>query len=62
MRAKTLCSLTVQPAAQLCAVAKQAGARLVIVNADPTPYDPIADAVLSGRIGHVLPELLGVTS
>ena len=52
-------SLTVQPAAQLCAIAKHNGARLVIVNADPTPYDPIADAVVPGRIGNVLPDLLG---
>ena len=51
-------SLTVQPAAQLCAVAKQAGAKLVIVNADPTPYDSIADAVVAGRIGEVLPTLI----
>ena len=53
-------SLTVQPAAQLCAVAKRAGAKLVIVNADPTPYDSIADAVLDGRIGEVLPNMLKV--
>lgn len=52
-------SLMVQPAAELCAIAKQSGARLVIVNADPTPYDPIADAVFPGRIGDVLPDLLG---
>jgi NAD-dependent deacetylase len=51
-------SLTVQPAAQLCALAKDSGARLVIVNADPTPYDPIADAVIPGRIGEVIPSLL----
>jgi NAD-dependent deacetylase len=51
-------SLTVQPAAQLCVLAKDSGARLVIVNADPTPYDPIADAVIPGRIGEVIPGLL----
>lgn len=53
-------SLTVQPAASLVGVADRAGARLVIVNADPTPYDDRADAVLRGRIGAVLPEILGV--
>ncbi|MDP9185194.1 MAG: NAD-dependent deacylase [Actinomycetota bacterium] len=52
-------SLTVSPAAQLCAVAKRAGARLVIVNADPTPYDAIADAAFRDPIGTVLPALLG---
>ena len=50
-------SLTVQPAAGLVEVAAAAGARVIIVNADPTPYDPIADAVLREPIGTVLPEL-----
>jgi NAD-dependent deacetylase len=50
-------SLTVMPAATLCDAAKAAGARLVIVNAEPTPYDDAADAVLRGRIGEVLPIL-----
>jgi NAD-dependent deacetylase len=53
-------SLTVTPAAQLCAVAKHADARLVIVNSDPTPYDAIADATFHDPIGTVLPALLGV--
>jgi NAD-dependent protein deacetylase/lipoamidase len=52
-------SLTVQPAANLCAVALDAGARLVIVNAQPTPYDPFADAVLSAPIAEVLPAIVG---
>jgi NAD-dependent deacetylase len=51
-------SLTVQPAAGLCEVAVEAGARLVIVNAQPTPYDGIADAVLRDPIGEILPALL----
>jgi NAD-dependent protein deacetylase/lipoamidase len=51
-------SLTVQPAAQLCAVAVESGARLVIINAEPTPYDQLADAVISDPIGEVLPALL----
>jgi NAD-dependent deacetylase len=51
-------SLTVRPAATLCDAAKGAGARLVIVNAEPTPYDSVADAVLRGQIGQVLPSLL----
>jgi NAD-dependent deacetylase len=51
-------SLTVQPAAQLCDVAKGSGARLVIVNAQPTPYDEIADAVIRDRIGDALPRLV----
>ncbi len=50
-------SLQVQPAAGLCDAAITQGARLVIVNADPTPYDGVAAAVLRGRIGEVLPRL-----
>jgi NAD-dependent deacetylase len=50
-------SLTVQPAARLCEVAKHSGARLVIINAEPTPYDGLADAVISARIGEILPSL-----
>jgi NAD-dependent deacetylase len=35
-----------------------AGSRLVIINAEPTPYDPVADAVLRDPIGQVLPRLV----
>jgi NAD-dependent deacetylase len=52
-------SLTVQPAAGLCGVAASSGARLVVVNAQPTPYDAIADAVLREPIGRALPALVG---
>jgi NAD-dependent deacetylase len=38
-------------------VAKAAGARVVIVNAEPTPFDEMADAVLRKPIGEVLPTL-----
>jgi NAD-dependent deacetylase len=51
-------SLTVQPAASLAAVAVRAGARLVVVNAQPTPYDGLAAAVLREPIGQVLPQLV----
>ena len=50
-------SLVVYPAAALPAVAKRSGARLVIVNRDPTPLDGIADAVLRGELGSLLPAL-----
>ena len=52
-------SLTVYPAAGLVPLARSAGARIVIVNAEPTPYDDIADAVLGGSISKVLPALVG---
>jgi NAD-dependent deacetylase len=51
-------TLQVYPAAGIVPVAKRAGARLVIVNDSETPFDPIADAVVRGRIGEVLPALV----
>ncbi len=51
-------SLVVEPAASIPRIARQAGARLVIVNREPTPLDGIADAVVRGEIGAVLPELV----
>jgi NAD-dependent deacetylase len=51
-------SLQVQPAAGLAGVAADHGARLLIVNAEPTPYDDLADEVVREPIGTALPELL----
>ncbi|MFE9601162.1 NAD-dependent deacetylase [Streptomyces hokutonensis] len=51
-------SLQVQPAAGLAGVAADHGARLIIVNAEPTPYDERADEVVREPIGTALPELL----
>ena len=51
-------SLSVYPAAGLCDHAVGSGARLVIVNAEPTPYDVVADAILREPIGQVLPRIL----
>ncbi len=50
-------TLIVEPAASLCAVAVRSGVRLVIVNRDPTPYDPIASAVIRQPIGAVIPAI-----
>jgi NAD-dependent deacetylase len=50
-------TLQVYPVAGVVPVAKQFDAKLVIVNAQPTPFDDIADAVLSGSIGDVLPAI-----
>ena len=52
-------SLVVEPAASIPRAARQAGARLVIVNREPTPLDGLADAVARGEIGAVLPALVG---
>ena len=51
-------SLQVYPAAGLVDLAAGGGARLVIVNAEPTPYDPVADEVVREPIGEALPRLL----
>jgi len=50
-------SLQVYPIAGAVPIAKDAGARLIIVNAEPTPFDDIADAVLRDPIGAVLPSI-----
>ncbi|CAL9602213.1 SIR2 family NAD-dependent protein deacylase [Streptomyces albus] len=51
-------SLQVQPAASLAGLAAEHGARLVVVNAEPTPYDALADEVVRDPIGTALPRLL----
>jgi NAD-dependent deacetylase len=50
--------LTVRPAAGLCDVALDNGAELVIVNAQPTPYDSAAVVTVREPIGTVLPALV----
>jgi NAD-dependent deacetylase len=51
-------SLGVHPAAGLVDLAAMAGAEVVIVNAEPTPYDRVASVVLRGGISEVLPAVL----
>ncbi len=50
-------TLQVYPVAGAVPLAKEAGARIVIVNDQPTAFDDIADAVLGGPIGELLPRL-----
>jgi NAD-dependent deacetylase len=52
-------SLQVYPIAGAVPLAKRAGARVVIVNAEPTPFDDLADAVFNDSISAVLPKLVG---
>jgi NAD-dependent deacetylase len=52
-------SLGVYPIAGAVPAAKQAGARVVIFNAEPTPFDAIADAVFRDAIGKTLPRIVG---
>ncbi|MEE1770953.1 NAD-dependent deacetylase [Streptomyces sp. JV185] len=51
-------TLQVQPAASLAGLAVENGARLTVVNAEPTPYDELAEAVVREPIGTALPALL----
>lgn len=53
-------SLVVHPAAEFPARAKREGARLAIVNAEPTPLDSIADLVMHAAIGTALGTAAGV--
>lgn len=51
---RTGLSLVVHPAAGIPQLAKQAGARLVIINRDPTPLDDIADIVIQSALGEAM--------
>ena len=50
-------TLQVYPVAGVVPAAKAAGARVVIVNAEPTALDDLADALLPGSISAILPRL-----
>lgn len=50
-------TLSVFPAANVVPRAKSAGARIVIVNGEPTQMDRFADAVLIGSLSEILPVL-----
>ena len=51
-------SLQVYPIAGVVPIARKAGAKIVILNAEPTPFDGIADAVFRDSISAVLPGLI----
>ena len=51
-------SLQVYPAAGIPRLARQHGAQLCIINAEPTPYDDVAAAVIHGKAGEILPEVV----
>lgn len=52
-------SLQVYPVAGALPAARAAGAKVVIVNAEPTGMDELAHAVLAGSISAILPRVLG---
>ncbi|SVB01719.1 uncharacterized protein METZ01_LOCUS154573 [marine metagenome] len=49
-------SLVVYPAAGFPKLAKEIGANLIIINNEPTDFDPIADLVIHEQIGKVFSE------
>jgi NAD-dependent deacetylase len=51
-------SLTVFPIANVVPTAKRCGAKLVILNGQPTALDELADVALHGAIGEILPALV----
>jgi NAD-dependent deacetylase len=51
-------SLQVYPIAGVVPLAREAGAKIVILNAEPTPFDDIADAVFRDPISSLLPKLV----
>ena len=53
-------SLVVYPAAGFPQIAKRRGAKLVILNRDPTDQDDDADLVIHGEIGPTMSRVVGV--
>ena len=51
-------TLSVYPAANLVPLARSNGAKVIIVNAEPTAMDRFADAVLLGQLSELLPALV----
>jgi NAD-dependent deacetylase len=50
-------SLEVAPAGDLPILASRTGAKLIIVNLEPTPADKLADIVIHGRAAEILPKI-----
>lgn len=51
-------SLEVMPAADIPVLAVDCGAKAVIVNLEPTPFDSRADVVIHGDVAEILPRLV----
>jgi NAD-dependent deacetylase len=47
------------PIAAMVPTAKEAGARIVIINGEITAMDDLADVVLQGSISEILPQIIG---
>lgn len=55
-------SLEVVPAADLPLLALEHGARLIIINLEPTGFDPRADVVIHADVADVLPRIAALCS
>jgi NAD-dependent deacetylase len=53
-------SLAVYPVALTPEIALRSGAKLAILNAEETPFDRVAHAVIREQLGEVLPRLVGM--
>ena len=51
-------SLSVFPAAALPMLAIQTGTKIIIVNDEPTPIDQVANVVIQGKAGIILPQII----
>ena len=51
-------SLQVYPAASLPFIAKENGAKLVLINKDPTDKDWLFDIIIYGKTGEILPKIV----
>ena len=51
-------TLSVYPIAGVVPIAKHSGARIVILNAEPTQMDDLADGLLQGGISEILPRIV----
>lgn len=51
-------SLAVYPIARMAPAAVQAGASLIIINGEPTQFDPLAEVVINASISDVLPTIV----
>jgi NAD-dependent deacetylase len=52
-------SLVVYPAASMPQYAKEGGAKLVIMNLSPTPYDKLADIIVHCSAGEGMERIIG---
>ena len=55
-------SLEVTPAADIPFLAVSSGAKAIIVNLEPTPFDSRADVVIHGDVAEILPRLVETVS